>query len=662
MANPFDRLEISYWDDSLTGRREYNEDLVKVFPDLGLFVIADGMGGGDCGDRAAREACERTGELWRTARERGIDKDTATFVMRSVNTHVYDLGREQRLNLGTTLTFVAVEEDRLIVGHIGDTRLYRIRAGHVQMLTEDDRAGGNQLSANIGGDAIIEPLAAEFDRRPGDVLLLATDGFWSLVPEDHLQQYCQDHPPDRLGQAMMADAGRYADDNCTLLTLWDKRSHVDWWRQRVGSVRQTVRESFQPADLERLRQAVIESDETFDESGELRRLWSADKDEPWAELVRSVLSKDERTALFAEYWRQSPQAACSLAVAVLAGEAAVPEPVAVVQRAYELQPTAELALFLLKRTDPADRTRFRELAVAVLREEPGVWFQAWTLLWGLVLESEQGAALCRDVADEVRLPGGTLLHGVPSHPLDEVLARALAEKIGPLERSLQETQQQQTDLIDELQAVRAQLRDLEAGVDKTASTDEALQREVQKAVRRLDGLEARIGPRTSETLAELADIVSALEQRMARYDALNQMPRVDLDEIRRSPFRGHEETATLESGSCRRSGDSRQERPRSDSDHGYSAKSRPMTNSYAGTDTREAPGSNKLVRFFGLIWRCLRKLFSLVGKFCSSEFAPIIMILVVIGVAFVLFAFCAGFMKALLPAGSIVTISRLRNH
>ena len=186
-------------------KRPRNEDHLAVAAEAGLFVVADGMGGYAGGLLAARLCCDvivedllegsveppATSDLPRRAAELVSAIQRANRAI-----HERSLADPALEGMGTTVVcarFVA-DEGRLYVGHVGDSRVYRVRDGRIQQLTVDHtmaRFGvrGKQASAlsravGVGPGVHVDVILAE--PRPDDVYLLCSDGLTKMVRNPEL--------------------------------------------------------------------------------------------------------------------------------------------------------------------------------------------------------------------------------------------------------------------------------------------------------------------------------------------------------------------------------------------------------------------------------------------------------------------------------------------
>jgi protein phosphatase len=190
--------------------RHRNEDSFAYDDSLGLMIIADGMGGHDAGDVASKIAVET---LLRELRTAPKEVDPLLVLERAfdrANQAVYE--ESQRRNpahgMGTTLTVLWCPPegyDQLWVGHIGDSRGYRLRGEELKRLTRDHSwvqeqiEGGiltpeealrhpfrNVITRSLGFEPTPEPDFYTYDAKPNDLFLLATDGLTGKVTESEL--------------------------------------------------------------------------------------------------------------------------------------------------------------------------------------------------------------------------------------------------------------------------------------------------------------------------------------------------------------------------------------------------------------------------------------------------------------------------------------------
>lgn len=186
-----------------TGRqRRGNED--SAFARAPLFVVADGMGGAQAGEVASRIAVEAfQGEL----PDGGSPEERLAGVAQVANRRIYEISRSEheRAGMGTTLTAVYVDERKLAVAHVGDSRAYLFRDGELGLLTQDHTLVGELVKRGklteeqaaehpqrsiitraLGIDAEVEVDTSTYGARAGDIVLLCSDGLTSMISEEQI--------------------------------------------------------------------------------------------------------------------------------------------------------------------------------------------------------------------------------------------------------------------------------------------------------------------------------------------------------------------------------------------------------------------------------------------------------------------------------------------
>jgi protein phosphatase len=201
--------------------RPGNEDSYLVAPTAGLFIVADGMGGAAAGEVASRmaieevhaafEVAEGTDVTWPGAMQalpspaQGGPRLVAAVERANVRVHAFAAADQSKAGMGTTMTAMLVHEGRVQIAHVGDSRLYRLRRGKLELLTEDHslvneyvRAGEMSaeeaerspykhiISRAVGTDARVKVDRRVLDVLPGDTLLLCTDGLHGVVGDDDI--------------------------------------------------------------------------------------------------------------------------------------------------------------------------------------------------------------------------------------------------------------------------------------------------------------------------------------------------------------------------------------------------------------------------------------------------------------------------------------------
>jgi len=203
-----------------TGKvREHNEDTIAFDPDIGLMVLADGMGGYNAGEVASGIAVKTIVNLVRESVERedlrALDRDTGmsrpAIILRDAihraNKIIYQTARTQPQceGMGTTVVCALFYDNRIAIAHVGDSRLYRLRNDKFEQVTMDhsllqelvDRgfysaeeaqraANKNYVTRALGVEPNVEVEVQEVPVQKGDFYVLCSDGLSDMVEDDDI--------------------------------------------------------------------------------------------------------------------------------------------------------------------------------------------------------------------------------------------------------------------------------------------------------------------------------------------------------------------------------------------------------------------------------------------------------------------------------------------
>jgi PPM family protein phosphatase len=195
------RVAADHFADSDTGRqRRANED--AFFARAPVFAVADGMGGAQAGEIASRTTID---VLAAGIPETGDPMEARlAAVVAEANDRVHGLSvsDERRAGMGTTLTVAHVGSDEVTIAHVGDSRLYRLRDGTLEKLTQDhslvdeyrrqgrltEEEAENHpqrsiITRAIGPEPRVEVDTLTVPGREGDVYLVCSDGLTTMLPE-----------------------------------------------------------------------------------------------------------------------------------------------------------------------------------------------------------------------------------------------------------------------------------------------------------------------------------------------------------------------------------------------------------------------------------------------------------------------------------------------
>jgi serine/threonine protein phosphatase PrpC len=191
-------------------RRRANEDRFVVSEELGLFLVADGMGGHTAGQLASTLAAEAAVQAVRTlADARASLTEKLRYSVAAANREILSTARArpELTGMGTTLVALMVAESRVALAHVGDSRAYLIRGGRIRQLTHDhslvaelvrrreisarDALGHphrHVLTRALGVRRGVEPDLAELTPDVGDTFVLCSDGLTGHVRDEEIMR------------------------------------------------------------------------------------------------------------------------------------------------------------------------------------------------------------------------------------------------------------------------------------------------------------------------------------------------------------------------------------------------------------------------------------------------------------------------------------------
>lgn len=230
--------------------RQNNEDICAELPDCRFFVIADGMGGHQAGEIASKTAVETLLEIVKKANKEKLPRQPLTesfnflkHAIEVVNTAVYQKGRSlpELKGMGTTLCFLYFHDQGLIYGHVGDSRIYRLRNHKLEQLTKDhslirelvehgqlsERQIGdyyiykNIITKAVGTESRVEPTIKIAEIHHDDLYFMCTDGLSDLLSKEEIESILNFHSslPDAVATLVQAAKDRGAHDNVTVLLV-----------------------------------------------------------------------------------------------------------------------------------------------------------------------------------------------------------------------------------------------------------------------------------------------------------------------------------------------------------------------------------------------------------------------------------------------------------
>lgn len=231
--------------DTHTGMaRKNNEDAFGVYPDLSLYIIADGLGGHAGGEVASWIAVEtiKEGLLPSSMSSLEVKERLIQAIMTANSRIIQEAGiRHDLKGMGTTVTVLKVEGDKALIAHVGDSRAYLIRENRITQITKDHtvveeyvRLGlltlqealyhpnRHMLSRALGISYDTEADITDFQLYEGDTILLCTDGLSNMLSEKEiLHTITELRPfPEKITNRLITLANNYGGiDNITVITI-----------------------------------------------------------------------------------------------------------------------------------------------------------------------------------------------------------------------------------------------------------------------------------------------------------------------------------------------------------------------------------------------------------------------------------------------------------
>lgn len=230
-------------DRGLNEKRPLNEDSMLCEPELGIFAVADGVGGAQAGEVASKTAVEVLEEAFRHQKHGEDVEDLMEIAIQRANDSTHRLSREEPslAMMATTIVALHISGLRATVGHVGDSRLYSLkpdgqlrretadhslveeemRAGRLTPEQAANHPGRNVISRAIGAEPSVEVDMRTFEVESGTIFLLCSDGITRHIPDTELSSVLQNSPSlsDACEEMKRRCFERGAEDNLTAVLV-----------------------------------------------------------------------------------------------------------------------------------------------------------------------------------------------------------------------------------------------------------------------------------------------------------------------------------------------------------------------------------------------------------------------------------------------------------
>jgi protein phosphatase len=224
-------------------RRQANEDRYAIVPELGLYLVADGMGGHKAGQVASQLAAEAA--IRAVDALQGASVSLAERLRHAVscaNREIFTAAqaKTELSGMGTTFVGMLFAGERVALAHVGDSRAYLLRTGRLRGLTDDhsivaellrrheiseadalEHPHRHVLTRALGIRPRTEPDLAEMTPQEGDVLILCSDGLTTHVGDEEIAARLSDEADLESAANALVDAANHAGglDNITVLLV-----------------------------------------------------------------------------------------------------------------------------------------------------------------------------------------------------------------------------------------------------------------------------------------------------------------------------------------------------------------------------------------------------------------------------------------------------------
>jgi PPM family protein phosphatase len=244
---PLDGMRVRFAGDTNVGlKRAHNEDSIHLPVDERLAIVADGMGGHASGEVASKMAVDTVVEYFKSTADeqlltwpfmvdRGARADTIRLVagIKLANMKIHEHAQRDPgcKGMGTTITAALFLDDKMVIGHVGDSRIYRLREGEIEQVTEDHslindyikmkRMTAEEAASWPHKNVIVRALGmkdtVQVDvhtevPRIGDLFLICSDGLSGMVTDPQIVELVRREPDldracERLIEAANAAGG-----------------------------------------------------------------------------------------------------------------------------------------------------------------------------------------------------------------------------------------------------------------------------------------------------------------------------------------------------------------------------------------------------------------------------------------------------------------------
>ncbi len=215
-------MRIRYAGNTHVGmKRDHNEDSLYLLPEENIYIVADGMGGHAAGEVASQMAVETVAQFFRETAEdedmtwpfkmqkdRSYIENRLATSVKLANYRIFETAQNdaKRKGMGTTIVTIFLHDKKVYVGHVGDSRCYRLRKGEYSQITEDHSLLNDYIKMKdltpeeienfphknvivraLGMKETVQVDISSLDAHNGDVYLLCSDGLNGMVTDNEMK-------------------------------------------------------------------------------------------------------------------------------------------------------------------------------------------------------------------------------------------------------------------------------------------------------------------------------------------------------------------------------------------------------------------------------------------------------------------------------------------
>lgn len=237
-------MNFKYWSRTDRGlKRQTNQDSILINAELGIYVLADGMGGHSGGEVASAIAVKTVEEVFRETFGSGKSpRERIELAYKEASLRIFDkaaTSNPELAGMGTTLVMIYIQDNRVYVGNVGDSRCYLFHAEQFWQLSEDhsvlneqlrsgamseDQAkvyvGKNIITRSVGYEREVDVDILEREVIPKETYLLCSDGLSGMVTDQKMREILRQNEASEVVDVCMKTAlYNGGDDNISIILI-----------------------------------------------------------------------------------------------------------------------------------------------------------------------------------------------------------------------------------------------------------------------------------------------------------------------------------------------------------------------------------------------------------------------------------------------------------